>query len=74
MSQIAQFQKSSGNQIYMAKWTLIYGRWKKHRFETEIDAQACNVAKLKGHRGSVYEMDGQTKCHRNGNKRCPWNG
>ena len=23
-----------------------------------------------GGRGSVYEMDGQTKCHRNGKKRC----
>ena len=25
-------------------------------------------------RGSVYEIDGQTKCHRNGKKRCLWNG
>ena len=32
-----------------------------------------HAQKLYG-RGCVYEMDWQTKCHRNGKRRCLWNG
>ena len=62
--------------------TLRQTRWQEAQLKSNLCLQEITQKKLFENqevvnfigRGSVYEMDGQTKCHRNGKRRCLWNG